>query len=84
MKNGCKHSEETKKKISQSCKEKAKEIRSRGPQTEETRKKIAQAHRGKVQSEETKTKIREAVMKKKIEKMGYDYREEDDDYYDEY
>ena len=69
-------SEETRKKLSKSGM--GHEV------SEETRKKIALAHEGKTMDEETKHKIAEAKIRKKIEQLGFDYREEDDDYYDEY
>ena len=52
---GCKHSEETRKRISETLKRKP-----RKPCSEETRKKISEAHRGKTMSEEARKKMSES------------------------
>lgn len=59
------HSEETKRKISKSNQGKKK-----SPFSEEHKKKISDIRRGKCHTEKTKTKIREALLRRK-EKLGY-------------
>lgn len=62
---GKKHSEETKKKISEALK-----CIKRGPHSEEHKRKISEAHKGKVFSEEAKRKMSEAHKGKTAPNKG--------------